>query len=58
VRYVEKDGDTTAMAQTDILGAVERDDGVFGWVLVSGIALVLLGFLPRLRRRRRSASLR
>lgn len=51
VRYLEKDGDTTAMAQSDILGAVERDDGVFGWVLVSGIALFVLGFLPRLRRR-------
>ena len=51
VRYVSKDGDTTAMAQSDILGAVERDDGVFGWVLVGGIALFLLGFVPRLWRR-------
>lgn len=53
---MQKDGDTTAMAQSDILGAVERDDGVFGWVLLSGLALFVLGFLPRLRRR--SASLR
>ena len=56
VRYVHKDGDTTAMAQSDIVGAVERDDGVFGWVLLIGLALFVLGFLPRLRRR--SASLR
>ncbi len=56
VRYVKKDGNITAMAQVDVLRAVERDDGVFGWVLAAGIALFLLGFLPRLRRRRRSGS--
>ena len=53
VRYMVKDRDTTAMAQSDILGALERDDGVFGWVLIIGMALFALGFLPRLLRRRR-----
>jgi hypothetical protein len=46
VRYVEKDGDTTAMAQSHIFGAVEWDDGVFGWVLLSGLALFVLGSCP------------
>jgi hypothetical protein len=51
VRYVQHGGDTVAMADSDIDLAIRQDDGVFGWVLVVGVAVFALAFTPRLVRK-------
>ena len=56
VRYLERGGETVAMAESDIELAIQQDDGVLGWVLIVGVAVFALAFLPRLLRPKRTST--
>ncbi len=58
VRYLERGGEIVAMAESDIELAIQQDDGVLGWVLIVGVAVFALAFMPRLLRRSRAATTR
>ena len=54
VRFRQHDGETVAMAESDVAVALLRGDGSLEQVLAPGVTLFGLAFVPRLLRRTRA----